>query len=235
LYDAEASGAKKLVAYTVGGFAVIWLLFFGIVRAHQAVFAAHLGENPLARFLESFPFLTTIVFAFMTLIFPVAAGVAITYGVQGVRNWLDFARAERAHHRTLSKRAAAEKTVATEKSLLAHTLDELTAKEKQLRHSYLVHHGRGAQMGARQTPLWIVHARAVAVALLVLVATVFCGAHLAALIAFPLASGLATWLYGYRARVHPTPAQYFRLQNVTFQVKDNARVPLWRNTGKEPR
>src|SRR5205085_593722 len=198
------------VAYTIGGFAVLWLLFFGIVRAHQAVFAAKMEENPLARFLESFPLLTTVVFASATLLFPVAAGVAITYGVQGVRDWLDFVRAERAHSRTLSRIAATEKTIAVEKNLLTHTLDELTATEKQLRHIYLVHHDRGAKMGARQAPLWMIHTKAIGGAALVLAAAFLLGIRLPALVLVPLASGIGIWLYGYRARLHPTPAQYFR-------------------------
>lgn len=232
LYNAEASRERKLVAYTVGGFAVIWLVFFGIVRAHQAVFAAQMGENPLARFLESLPFLTTIVFASATLIFPVAAGVAITYGIQGFRNWLDFIRAERGYRRTLSRLVETEKTIAAEKNLLAHTLDELTAKEKQFRHTYLVHHDRGAKMGARQTPLWMVHAKAVGAAALVFAVALLTGVRLPALVVLPFASGLAAWLYGYRARIHPTPAQYFRQQNVTFQVKDETHFE-WRSRGKE--
>jgi hypothetical protein len=226
LYSAETPRTRKLVAYTVGGFAVIWLVFFGIVRAHQAVFAAQMGENPLARFLESLPFLTTIVFASATLIFPVAAGIAITYGIQGFRNWLDFVRAERGYRRTLSRLVETEKTIASEKNLLAHTLDELTAKEKQLRHAYLVHHDRGIKMGARQMPLWMVHAKAVVVAALVFGVAFLAGIRLPALAVIPFASGVATWLYAYRARIHPTPAQYFRQQNVAFQVKDETPVRM---------
>jgi hypothetical protein len=231
-YNPDTPRARKLVAYTVGGFAVIWLVFFGIIRAHQAVFAAQMGENPLARFLESLPFLTTIVFASATLIFPVAAGVAITYGIQGFRNWLDFIRAERGYRRTLSRLVETQKTIASEKNLLVHTLDELTAKEKQLRHAYLVHHDRGAKMGARQMPLWMVHAKAVVIAALVFGVALLAGIHLPALVAIPFASGVATWLYAYRARIHPTPAQYFRQQNVSFQVKDEMPVD-WQSRGKE--
>lgn len=227
LYSAETSSAKKIVAYTVGGFAVIWLVFFGIVRARQAVFAAQMGENPLARFLESLPFLTTIVFASATLIFPVAAGVAITYGIQGFRKWLDFFRAERNYRKTLSRLVETEKIIASERNLLAHALDELTAEEKQLRHTYLVHHDRGATMGARRTPFWMVHAKAIAAAALVFGVGLLVGLSVPSLLALSLATGIATWLYAYRARIHPTPAQYFRQRNVVFQVIDetDARLP----------
>ena len=82
-------------------------------------------------------------------------------------------------------------------------------------------------------PLWMVHAKAVVVAALVFGMAFFAGIRLPALVAIPFATGVAAWLYAYRARIHPTPAQYFRQQNVAFHVKDETPVD-WESRGREP-
>jgi hypothetical protein len=222
MHDEEANTVRRWVAYLFGAGTVIALTYFGIVRGRQIAFAAELSQNPVGAFLGRYLTITSIVFVCLTLGFPIAAAVAITNGLERIRNWKQFNSARRAFDFVVKELPSTKRQLEAEKEKLVHQLKSLDEKRKRWRHDYFVYHEKGVISGTRQTAIWMVWLKALAVA-----TTVFCLAwgcsHNWRYLAVP--AFLISWVCFYHDRVHPTPAQQFSHQNIKFRDPEEASQP----------
>jgi hypothetical protein len=206
----------------LGVFVLVGLAWAGIARGHQAAFGASLSGSPLGGFLSSNPFLTTTVYTFFTVAFPVAGAVAISFGVKAAREWREFliARQEAKHLNTVV--ATVPKQLEGEQKKLSHELTHLDETKKEWQKAYLVQHQRGSSLGALQSPKWMVWVKAGFVALIALLVSM-------PLMMFPLvpivlivAAFVGGYIHFHNAWAHPKPHQLYNQQKVEFRKPNNA-------------
>jgi hypothetical protein len=206
----------------LGVFVLVGLAWAGIARGHQAAFGASLSGSPLSGFLSSNPFLTTIVYTFFTVAFPVAGAVAISFGVKAAREWREFLVAKREAKHLNTVIATVPKQLESEQKRLSHELTHLDETKKEWQKAYLVQHQRGSSMGALQSPKWMVWVKAGFVALVALLVSI-------PLMMFPLvpivlivAAFVGGYIYFHNAWLHPKPHQLYNQQKVEFRNPNNS-------------
>lgn len=212
---------RKWLIRSLGLGAAVGLTYFGIVRGRQAAFAAAVADNPLAKFLGEYQTLTTIVFVFVTLAFPIAAAIALSHGVESARAWWQFRSARKAIDRVPKKLSQARKLLEAEQEKRQHTLLALGEKSKRWKNDCLVHHERGQRMGAKQMALWMVWLKATTLAAIVLCLTwwVVPVGFMVTGTAF-----LIAWIGFYYQRTHPSPREIFHHPDVMFRSEDQTSI-----------
>jgi hypothetical protein len=202
----------------LGIICVVGLVQAGIARGREAAYGAALNDSSLAGFIHSAPLLATIVYAFFTVAFPVAAALAITFGVKAVREWREFFLAKRDVHNLNAELANTPKELEGEQRKLSHERNKLEQLRHEWQNSYLVQHERGQAMGASRIPRWMVWLKASVVGLLAfLLASFVFGVSLSTGIV-AAAGFIAAWIYFHQAWAHPKPHQLYRQQNVEFRT-----------------
>lgn len=206
----------------LGPICVVCLALAGVARGREAAYSASLDGSPLAGFLHGNPILGMLVYAFFTVAFPVAAALAISFGAKALQEWKELLLAKRdlnALNTTFAHRA---KELESEQKSLAHERSKLEQKRKEWQDGYLVYHERGRNMGACQTPWWMIWLKATVAGLVAYFfgALIF-GHHsiypdILAAIAF-----IATWVHYRHAWTHPKPHQLYEQQNVEFRSSDS--------------
>jgi hypothetical protein len=229
LESTENPGAKHArLSQILAGITTIALIVLGVLRARQIAFSAALCENPLARFLNTHPVLGTILFVFLTLLFPIAAALALHSGYRGIREWREYTRARKLAARHSAQREQTEKKLEAQREVLNHGLASLEQQRNEWSSSYLHHHEQGMKMGAKQQPYWEVVVKSLAwtaaaflCALFVVdYFPIFTPAQAVALLTLPpTVVGLIAWTHYHHVRNHPTPKQFAKQQKVTF-VRD---------------
>jgi len=216
LEDHRASPLTKVIWRVLGGLTAAALVLWGILRGYQVAFAADLNRNQLGRFLAGHPVLASIFYIFITVGAPLAAAIALSHGGRHLRDWRRYHQTRRRAERLAQELAALKKQIDAENDWLRHELGKLSHERREWMHAYLRQYERGQKTGARQSPSWLVHAKAWLAAIVTLVI---------GLLLFPLsplsfllaaAAYLAAFLYFQHHRLHPTPAQFYKLARVTF-------------------
>jgi hypothetical protein len=202
---------------------ILGLIIAGIARGHEAAYGAELNGSPLAGFLKSFPLLAGLVYAFFTVAFPVAAAVAITFGVKAVREWREYLIAKRDVDKLSTAVAETPKLIESEQKKVEHEHKGLENLKGEWQNSYLVQHERGAVMGATRTPKWMIWLKASIAGLLAYVLSVFVFGLVSAYSIFiGIIAFLGAWVYFHHAWTHPKPHQIYKQQNVIFRPSRNS-------------
>jgi hypothetical protein len=203
-----------------GAGALIALAALGILRGHQNAFAATLAENPLGQFLHDYPLLATAFFVFLTIGFPLAAAFALTFSLKEVQDWREYREAKERAESVPNHLIQSEKQLDAEKEKLVHDLKALDGEENQWLNTYLTHYERGRTIGAKQSPRWVLWAKSLSLAGLVLGLTGCLAAWSPFLPVLPLATLGAAYVYFRQRRIHPSLDEYNALQNVRFSSVD---------------
>lgn len=219
------SRAKTLISRAAGAGALIALIALGILRGYQNAFAATIAENPLAQFLHDNPVLATAFFVFLTLGFPLAAAFGLTFSLKDIRDWREFREAKQQAKSVPNHLVQSQKQRELEDAKIVHERTALTEEERQWQHSYLTHYDRGRTIGAKQAPKWVVWAKSLSLAGLVLALVGNFALCFPFLLLLPLITFVAAYVYFRKQRIHPSPEQYFALQDVRFGSVD-AEQPL---------
>jgi len=201
----------------LGVFCLLGLIWAGILRGRQAAYGASLSGSPLAGFLGNNPVLAMIVYTFFTVAFPVAGAVAISFGVKAAREWREYLLAKREVSHLNSIQAKAPKELESEQRKLSHELTNLDQTKKEWQKAYLVQHERGTNMGAAQTPKWMVWVKAAFVALLALLLSLPAMAMPIIPVVVTITAFVGAWVYFHKAWAHPKPHQLYSQQNVEFR------------------
>ena len=220
LESERLSRTMSLLARVLSAATLIFLIALGLARGRQAAFAGQLDNSPLSQFLNAYPVLTSIVFVFVTALFPLAAAVTFNYALRNLHDWREISSAHRAARILPQQLAVAQKKLEAEREKLTHDLKAIDENRKKYRQEYLVQHERGACIGGVQQPMWMVWLKATACAA---VALIGCGLLFGLspfTLLIPATVFLISWIYFYQTRKHPTPAQFYKRPNVQFRVKD---------------
>ncbi len=214
--------------------ATVGMVYLGILRGRQTAFAASLNENPVGQFMQDFPIITTVFFVFLTLGFPLAAAFALTFSLKDIREWKEYSEAKQQAIVVPKMLIVKKKQLEAERESLEHELKKIDEQSKEWRHAYLVHHERGAKNGAKQTPQWLVWFKAFTAALLTLFLIGISGLVFTSpfwLLA-PVLVFLVTYKFFRDQRIHPTPEQFFEVQNVRFHAQADDPSPLHSSKGE---
>ena len=215
----EGSASSKLwttVWRILGGLASVALVLWGILRGYQVAFAAAISENPIATFISGHPVLASVFYVFITLGAPLAAAGAFTYGSRHLRDWYRHTAAKREAEKNAEEITTVKKKIEAEEDWLRHELGKIGQEREQWQHAYLRQHEHGMKNGARQTPFWLVQVKASLSAMLTLLVAWWTFALSPFSFLLPGAAYLAAFLYFRHQRIHPTPAEFFNLERVTF-------------------
>jgi len=179
------------------------------------------AENPLAKFLGEYQTLTTIVFVFVTLAFPIAAAIATSSGLETIRAWWQFTTAKRAIIKIPRHLTSAKKMLEAEQEKRKHNLSSLDEKSKRWKSDCLVHHERGQRMGAKKMALWMVWLKAITVAAIAL-----CLTWWLIPVGFMVTGTifLLAWIGFYYQRTHPSPREIFQHPDVIFRSEDQTSI-----------
>ena len=224
------SRAKILISRMAGAGALVALIVLGILRGNQNAFAATITENPLGQFLHEFPLLATAFFVFLTVGFPLAAAFGLTFSLRDIHDWREYREAKARAESVPSHLIQSKKQLEAEKEKLIHDLKATEEEEKQWQHTYLTHYDRGQTIGAKQSPKWVVWAKALSLAGLALGIIGCFVAWSPFLLALPFATLAAAYGYFRRQRIHPSAEEYFDLQNVRFSSVDEEPQPALFNS-----
>lgn len=216
----------RIIWRALGGFAVLALLSWGVLRGLQVKFAADVNQNPLGRFLGDHPMLAATFFCFVTLAAPLVGAAAIHYAGPRIYEWLNWKRAKQAHEGLHAALSDAQKKLETERATLHHQLRQLKARQEKWHATAEQYHARGRAHGVRQAPHWIVLLKSTAWSLGGLVLGSVLGPFLPALyFALPAGTWMTAFLYYRHRRFHPTYDQFKQQENTRFAVStDRARV-----------
>jgi hypothetical protein len=223
-YHAREEGWRQLLPYILAGATVIGLGVLGVARARQMTFSASLNLNPLAQFMADHELLGTALFVFLTLFFPIAAGVAIYEGTESARAWREYSVARRRARLLPQQLNDAEKRLEGEQEKLDHDLAALEQRKKEFTEIYSQYYALGQQNGAVQGPYWLVIAKSVGVGVLVFVLAALITRLFGPWSTTPLllallvgvVSGILAAVYFHRVWAHPSPEQLLRRHHVRF-------------------
>jgi hypothetical protein len=229
------SRSRMLISRLAGLGALIALVFLGVLRGQQNAFAAELNGNPLGQFLHNNPILATGFFIFITVACPLAAAFALTVSLKDIYEWQEYQTAKREGREVPANLIQARKELEAENEKLQKDLAVLEEQRKEWSSAYRTHHERGATIGAKQSPQWLVWLKAISTAA---VTAFLCGLFFGSSTVWwllPLAVLLATYVSYRRIRIHPTPEQYFALQNVQFRIGETETgEEVWAPTSQRP-
>jgi hypothetical protein len=151
-----------LVAATV----LTGFLFLGMFRASEMIFANSLDAfSDLGRFVSEHDALTKAVLIFLTVMLPVAGALALSHGIEIVRNWFEWTRlryltwlhSRRVHQTTKSLEAAREK--------LDKRVAEARGYGDEVKSEYRDGYNHGQRAGLHRLPTWFYILKTVAVGL----------------------------------------------------------------------
>jgi hypothetical protein len=209
----------RIIWRGLGGFAVVALLGWGVLRGLQVKFAADINQNPLGRFLGDHPMLAAIFFCFVTLAAPLVGAAAIHYAAPRIYEWLNWKRAKQAHEGLHAALSDAQKKLEAERATLRHQLRQLQARQENWHATAEQYHKRGRELGARQAPHWLVLLKSTAWSLGGLVLGSLLGPLLSPLyFALPAGTWVVAFLYYRHQRFHPTYDQFKQQENTRFAV-----------------
>jgi hypothetical protein len=200
----------------MGGLTCVALVLWGMLRGYQVAFAAQMNDNPLATFLSGHPVLASVFYCFITLGAPVVAAGALTYGSRHLRNWYQYRKAKRDFQENTRRITITKGQVEAEEDGLKHELGQIEHERREWRHAYLQQHERGMKNGAKQPPFWIVQVKATLSAMAALIVSWWAFAFSPFSFLLPAALYLAAFLHFRHQRIHPTPAEFYNLERVTF-------------------
>jgi hypothetical protein len=205
----------------------IWGMFsmiaWGLMRGHQVAFAADISQNPLGQFLNGYPILAGIFYVFVTLGAPLSAAGALAYSSAHIRDGLRFHAAKRKLAQIAKQLPILKKALEAEGESLKQGLRAIGEKCKQWKQAYLLFHERGRKRGALKPPFWILLLKATVAAVATLIVIGFVAFAYPLLFLLPVVVFIAVFLYFRHERNHPTPAQFFAHEYVSY-----------RNAGREP-
>ena len=233
-YHAREEGWRQLLPYILAGATIIGLGVLGVARARQMAFSASLNLNPLAQFMTDHQLLGTMLFVFLTLFFPIAAGVAIYEGTESARAWREYSVARRRARVLPPQLKDAEKRLEGEQEKLTHDLAALDQRKKEFTDIYSQYYAIGQKNGAVQGPYWPVIAKSVGVGVLVFVSGALISrlfgpwstTPLVLALLVGLVSGVLAAVYFHRAWSHPSPEQLLKQVHVRFAGMPEPVVPL---------
>ena len=209
----------RIIWRGLGGFAVVALLGWGVLRGLQVKFAADINQNPLGRFLGDHPMLAAIFFCFVTLAAPLVGAAAIHYAAPRIYEWLNWKLAKQAHEGLHAALSDAQKKLEAERATLRHQLRQLQARQENWHATAEQYHKRGRELGARQAPHWLVLLKSTAWSLGGLVLGSLLGPLLSPLyFALPAGTWVVAFLYYRHQRFHPTYDQFKQQENTRFAV-----------------
>lgn len=151
-----------LVALTV----LTGFVFLGMFRASEMIFANSLDpSSDLGRFVGEHDGLTKAVLIFLTVMLPVAGALALSHGIEIVKNWIEWTRLRflcwlhnrRVHHTTKSLEAAWEK--------LDKRVSEVREYGDEIKAEYRDGYNHGQQAGLHRLPTWFYVLKTAAVGL----------------------------------------------------------------------
>jgi len=208
---------RQMLLRVLGAFCVVGLVCAGIARGRQAAYGASLSGSPLAGFIGDNSVLSMIVYTCLTVGFPVAGALAITFGMKAAREWREFLLAKRDVAQLNTVVAKAPKELEGEQKKLRHELNTLESTRDEWQKSYLVQHQRGAAIGAAQAPKWMVWVKAGFVALVALLLSLPLMFIPLIPIVVTITAFVGAWVYFHKAWAHPKPHQLYSQQNVEFR------------------
>lgn len=151
-----------LVALTV----LTGFLFLGMFRASEMIFANSLDPtSDLGRFVGENSALTKAVLIFLTVMLPVAGALALSHGIEIVKNWIEWTRLRylswlhnrRVHHTAKTLEAAQEQ------------LDKRVAETREhgdgIKSEYRDGYNHGQRAGLHRLPTWFYVLKTIAVGL----------------------------------------------------------------------
>jgi hypothetical protein len=226
-------GGKAVLPCILAGATIIGLVILGVARARQMAFSASLNNNPLAEFMAEHTVLGTTLFVFLTLFFPIAAGVAVHEGTESARQWWEYVIARRRARILPRKLDDASKKLEGEEEKLDQDITAIEERRKEFTGIYDQYYALGEKNGAEQGPYWHVIAKAAGVGVLVfvtgaLISRVFGPWTTPALmlsLLVGLVAGLLSVVYFHRVWAHPSPEQLLRRQQLQFVGKPDFVPP----------
>lgn len=141
-------------------------LFLGLFRASEMIFANSLDpSSDLGRFVGENSTLTKAVLVFLTVMLPVAGALALSHGIEIVKNWLEWMRLRylswlhnhRVHHTTKTLEASREK--------LEKRVAEARNYGDRIKSEYRDGYNHGQQTGLHRLPAWFYVLKTIAVGL----------------------------------------------------------------------
>jgi hypothetical protein len=216
----------RIIWRGLGGFAVVALLGWGVLRGLQVKFSADVNQNPLGRFLGDHPMLAAIFFCFVTLAAPLVGAAAIHHAAPRIYEWLNWKRAKQTHEGLHAALSDAQKKLEAERATLHHQLRQLQARQENWHATASQYHKRGCVHGARQAPHWLVLLKSTAWSLGGIVLGSLLGPLLPPLyFALPAGTWVVAFLYHRHRRFHPTYDQFKQQENTRFAVStDRTKV-----------
>jgi uncharacterized membrane protein len=223
-YHAREEGRRQLFPYVLAGVTTIGLGILGVARARNLAFSAGINLNPLAQFMAEHEVLGITLFVFLTLFFPIAAGVAIYEGTESARAWREYVVARRRARILPQQLKDAEKRLEGEEDKLNHDLAALEQRKKEFTEIYGQYYALGQKNGAVQGPYWPVIAKFVSVGGLVFVLAAlvtrlfgpWSTTPLMLALLTGLVSGMLAAVYFHRVWAYPSPEQLLRRHRVRF-------------------
>lgn len=200
----------RMIGLGVAGFLVVW----GILRGEQVAFASDLNDNPLGRFLAGHPILAAGFYVFVTLAVPLVVATATHFGFHHLREWREWKGANSELQNLKQTRVNAAKQLEAEREQHKQALKQLGQECAEWKATYQIHHDRGRKHLAIQDPIALVYLKTAGAA--ILTGIIFCWAPVGLIAGSATVAGIAAFLHFRRKREHPTPEQYYAVQNVQF-------------------
>ena len=157
---------QRVLLPLVGLVVLTGFLLLGMFRASEMIFANELDpSSDLGRFVGENDALTKAVLVFLTVMLPVAGALALSHGIEIVRNWLEWTHLRylsrrhnrRVHHTTKALEAAEEQ--------LGKRVGEERSNGEEIKAEYRDGYNHGQQLGMHKLPVWFYVLKTVAVGL----------------------------------------------------------------------
>jgi len=141
-------------------------LLLGLFRASEMIFANQLdASSDLGHFVGEHDELTKLVIVFLTVMLPVAGAIALSHGIDIVKNWIEWVRlrySSWAHHRRVHHTS---KALEAANEQLTKRIAEARGHGEEIKAEYRDGYNHGEQLGLHKLPVWFYVLKTVAVAL----------------------------------------------------------------------
>lgn len=228
-----AGATAAMAIFTIG-----MLGMLGLWRAEELIFSASVSEgesSALGRFLGENPTLTKICVVLLTVALPIAAALALDWGLRQLHFAWQWRRARRIHLRRGRQLDKAEKGLEAEREKLAKRKEALARRRDEWVKALEEQYELGRRIRARRLPLWRVILKIAMAAALIFA---LCALAMPFLAEWVVDEGmqwailLTVWLgvsLGYAVKAlhaweRPNPRQLFRQQAVLW--RDEALQPV---------
>lgn len=157
---------QRVLLPLVGLVVLTGFLLLGMFRASEMIFANELDpSSDLGRFVGENDGLTKAVLVFLTVMLPVAGALALSHGIEIVRNWFEWTHLRysswrhnrRVHHTTKALEAAEEQ--------LGKRIGEERSNGEEIKAEYRDGYNHGKRLGMHKLPVWFYVLKTVAVGL----------------------------------------------------------------------